>query len=127
MAWPEPIDRRSKTALVAGRRRARRPALLTGTLVFGDGALTLDCTIRNHSDAGARVRAAAPYAGPAELHLMHMRAGVAYEARVAWRRGAELGLEFVGKFDLADAPVTPEQRVMRRLWLETLPRTIASL
>jgi hypothetical protein len=104
---------------VAGeRRRARRPrALLSGKLVFGQMSYSADCSIRDLSDTGARVRVAGnPWVG-GEVWLICSRSGVAYRSVVAWRRAAEFGLRFVEEVDLKQ-PKTGPLYALRRLWLE---------
>lgn len=101
-----------------GKRRAqRRRVLLSGKLVHSAGELTVDCAIQDISAAGARVRVPDDTLVGDPIYLINMSHGVAYRARVAWRRENRLGLAFSHAFDLSqaneDAP-----KVLRRLWLE---------
>ena len=104
------------------RRAPRRRSLLSGKLVFDQaGACSLDCVIRDLSETGARIRLGGALPTPAAVHLVDLRHGVAYEARVLWRRGVEIGLAFGAAHPL-DQAATPELRAMRRLWVEHLAR-----
>jgi len=92
-----------------------------GKIVFDDAARSLDCTIRDISDSGARVRWAGGELLPPEVHLIEVRRGLAFRARVAWARGAELGLTFLETHDLNQAS-SPALRAMRRIWMEHVAR-----
>ena len=73
------------------RAAPRRRVLLGGSVVFGQGAQSLVCTIRDLSDDGARVRLKGLTALPAQVFLIEMRRGLAFEAKVAWAAGGEVG------------------------------------
>ena len=99
------------------RRQPRRRVLLSGKLVHSPGELTVDCAIQDISSAGARIRVAPEVLLGEPLYLINMSHGLAFRARVVWRRENRAGLAFAGYFDLhkvsEDAP-----KVLRRLWLE---------
>ena len=104
------------------RRAPRRRSFLSRKLVFDQArACSLDCVIRDLSDTGARVRLNGGLPVPPVVHLVDLSHGVAYGARVLWRRGGEIGLAFdsVHPLDHAD---TASLRPMRRLWVEHLAR-----
>ncbi|HEY0302063.1 MAG TPA: PilZ domain-containing protein [Rhizomicrobium sp.] len=96
------------------RLAARKRVLFGGKIVHDDGAFSLDCTIRDLSDAGARITLGNRVSIPAEVYLIDLRAGVAYRAQVAWRRTPNFGLRFVERIDLAAAPA--ELAYLARLW-----------
>ncbi len=104
------------------RTDVRGRTLLGGKLVYGEGAITLDCMIRDLSDGGARIKLSDEQPLPNALFLIELRSGVAYEAAVAWKRYPELGLRFVSRHELETAD-TPHLRVLRRLWTETRARS----
>ena len=92
--------------------------LLKGVLCFGDdAAFTVDCTIADISEKGARVRVGAGTTLPAELYLVHLRDRKAFESTVAWIRGEFVGLKFVAEHDL-DNPETAELKVLRQHCVE---------
>lgn len=99
------------------RSQPRRRVLLSGKLVHSTSELTVDCAIQDISSAGARVRLPPDTLLGEPIYLINMSHGLAFRARVAWRRENRAGLEFTRYFDLhkagEDAP-----RVLRRLWLE---------
>jgi hypothetical protein len=104
------------------RRDAHRSrVLLGGKLLYGDMAYSLDCTIRDLSDSGARVRVAGdPHIG-GPVWLINNRAGTAHRGSVLWRSSNELGLQFAEEIDLKQ-PITGALHHLRRLWLECARR-----
>jgi hypothetical protein len=97
-----------------GRSADRRRVLLGGRIVFGD--FTLACTIRDLSETGARLRLERGASAPESFILIDLPHGAAYEARVAWRAGDQLGVAFTGAHDLT-RPTPPELRHVRQLWM----------
>lgn len=72
------------------RAAPRRRTLLRGHIeLLGGGAI--DCTVRNMSDAGARLRVVSV---PDEFVLSYGPQAQRLPARVAWRRETELGVVF---------------------------------
>jgi hypothetical protein len=113
----------AETATSADHRRAmRQRAFLGAKLVYGDGAFTVDCVVRDVSLTGARIKLPEGQAVPDSVFLVEMRSGIAYEARVAWKRHPEIGLEFIHQHGLAEAS-TPHMMILKRLWMETQQRS----
>ncbi|MET0294740.1 MAG: hypothetical protein ABW042_06940 [Phenylobacterium sp.] len=104
------------------RSGARRRTLLRGRICWGPkGALSVDCSIRNISEAGAQLRVAAVQALPQTFTLIHVLDGVAYEATLAWRRGDLAGARFTARHDLK-RPGDPAVLHLRQTWLALAPR-----
>ena len=97
------------------RRAPRQRALLAGKLATGEASLTIDCVIRNLSADGALVETTSPHLIPNELHLLQVRDGVAWDARVIWRRGNRVGLALLGRHDLKDS-TEKALMALRRVW-----------
>ena len=104
------------------RHEARRRAFLGAKLVFGAGAFTVDCVVRDISEDGARVRLPEGQPVPDILYLVEMRSGMAYEARVAWKRHPEIGLAFIHAYGLRDASES-HLLGLKRLWIEHCQRS----
>ena len=116
---PEPIRKGPLSDL---RRAKRSRTLLAGKLCYGSG-LSADCTIRDLSDSGARVRSDTAAIIPPEVFLVHLRDHKAFEATVAWRRAdGNLGLKFRAVHDLRD-PSTEELKLLRAHCVEHGLRT----
>ena len=89
------------------RRRCRRPfSGLAGLLVYGPCDTALDCDIVDLDAAGARIRLPLPpRIMPTDVRLLLPGSAIAYEATLAWRRGATIGLAFDRRHDLTvDCP-----------------------
>jgi hypothetical protein len=84
------------------RRRCRRPfSGLAGLLVYGPCDTALDCDIVDLDAAGARIRLPLPpRIMPTDVRLLLPGSAIAYEATLAWRRGATIGLAFDRRHDL---------------------------
>jgi len=100
-------------------RRGR--TLLTGRIVYGDALYAADCTIRDITETGARVKVFDPMAFPNKVLLLEVRNFDAFEAEVKWRRGPEMGLSFTRKFSLDDISTFRNQQ-LRRIALEAKQR-----
>ena len=106
----------------ADRRAAPRPRkLLSGKLVYGQPGYSVDVTIRNLTDRGARVRLVTEVVVHDPVWLIDNGAGVAYRAAVAWRKPPELGLRFDEAVDLR-VPATGALHHLRRLWMDSTGR-----
>jgi hypothetical protein len=104
-------------------RPPRQRTCLNGKLAYGDGifapdgALTLDCAIRDISEGGARIVLAKRQPIPVSLYLIVVKFAVAYHASVVWLNYPARGLKFSEKYDLI-APLPVELRFLHRLWAE---------
>lgn len=110
MTHPTPEEGSNKR--VAQRQRA----LLGAKLVFGNGAYTPNCMIRDISETGARIKIPSADLVSNDVYLIDIKKGVAYEARVTWRAAAECGLKFGTRYDLNNPP--RELAYLRRIWME---------
>ena len=77
------------------RARRRQRTLLTGVGAYLDGTGTFDCSIRDLTDTGGRIRFNGGLAIPSTFHLVNVRDKVAYEAKVKWRKSGDAGLRWV--------------------------------
>jgi hypothetical protein len=76
------------------RQHARGRVYYGGRIAFNGRASTMDCVVRNFSDAGAKVEFAHPVILAGEIDLTIERKGLAFLARMVWRRRNEVGLVF---------------------------------
>ena len=97
------------------RNVARQRVLLGGRIVFGQD-FTCECTIRDLSETGARVRVPPGASLPNEFVLVDLPHGRAFEATVAWRRDEHLGVAFRAAHDLTGT-VPPEFQRIRAIWI----------
>ena len=88
------------------RQIVRRRVLKAGTLAFGSGARIVDCTVRDLSPQGARVRLSVSVPVPDACQLLIELDGLEADCAVVWRKANEIGVKFVS----APRQVTPRRR-----------------
>lgn len=77
------------------RRQYPRIRVLKGAqLQFKNKLVSLDCTIRDISVGGARLRLNGPTALPDRFDIRMNGTGDKFPARLMWRRGNEVGVAF---------------------------------
>ena len=92
-------------AQVADRRKGERRKVMWGSrLASLDGSQIIACTTLEISPSGARVRMDEQHSPSRTLYYMDLRHRLAYEARVAWSKSPEMGLEFLKVHRIADVP-----------------------
>lgn len=102
-------------------RPLRSRTCLYGKLVYGDGifvphdAFTLDCTVRDISEGGAKITLAIQQSLPLQVYLIVVKHAVAYQAKVVWQKFPARGLNFSKAYQLA-AALPAELEFLRRLW-----------
>jgi len=96
--------------------------LLGGKLVHGGANFTIDCSVRDMTDQGARVRLAGDVPLPEQVWLIVVNTGKAHEADVAWRTDREVGLRFLNEVDLTQTHGPGGGHPLRRIWLEAAAR-----
>jgi hypothetical protein len=106
----------SKPMIASDSRRSKRVrTYLHGKLVFGRGAIAIDCIIRNISPSGARLCVQPGTNVPDSVYLIDVARRTAFEANVKWRRrDGGIGLKFSAVHNL-ECPTTFELKQMRRI------------
>ncbi len=82
------------------RAAHRQRALKAAKVVLSDWT-TIDCTLRDLSDEGARLVFAAATSLPEEFRLMIVAAGTIRKVRLLWQRGLSAGVAFAGPEEAA--------------------------
>lgn len=75
------------------RATQRRRMLKGGTIVLNEGNSTIDCTVRNLSETGARLKVASIIGIPDNFRLI-ISGEQSFSCAVVWKREAELGVRF---------------------------------
>jgi hypothetical protein len=75
------------------RSEPRRRVLLPGKIVL-DGGGVIDCTVRDRSTSGARLRVVSVIGIPEQFALV-IGADERHHVEVAWRKQGEIGVRFV--------------------------------
>jgi hypothetical protein len=98
---------------IANRRPApRKRAYLGCTIVYGEGAYSFACVIRDVAPGGARISFDAGHSMPSSFWLVNGRDHTAHKARIAWARAKEAGVEFENSLPLHQLP--PELGYLKR-------------
>lgn len=95
------------------RQALRRRTLLTGTINFPNRAI-FDCVICDLNERGARIDCAPQMTLPDIFHLSIPQRELHRRVRTAWRRGEELGVEFVEEDDYENVVAFMPQRHLRQ-------------
>jgi hypothetical protein len=110
-AAPCPIEIAAENARAAERQRV----LLGGRVVYGQD-FTCECTIRDLSATGARLRLPKGAVVPDAFTLIDLPHARAYGAHVVWRRDDSVGVAFDSAHDL-EGPVPTDLLRIRQIWM----------
>ena len=75
------------------RASPRRRTLKGGRIVINNGFSTFECTVRNLSETGARLKVASIIGLPDSFDLV-MEDGTRHHCRIAWKSETEVGVTF---------------------------------
>ena len=78
-----------------GRIAPRRRILKSGIAASNDRRLTVNCTVRDISDTGARLRVEGSITVPDTFELIIELDGLEAPCQVVWRKGGEVGVKFL--------------------------------
>ncbi len=84
-----------------------------GRIAINERRSTLDCIVRNFSNAGAKIEFAEATMLPDDVDLRTVGKGLAYRAHLIWRRTGEAGLAFRDRVPMA-AVISLEQQLRQR-------------
>jgi hypothetical protein len=76
------------------RKATRKKSFLKGTVYFNHRHSSIECTIRDLSDYGARLEFPAPVTLPDPVELEIPTREQTLQARVRWRKNNEVGVSF---------------------------------
>ena len=98
----------------------RLKTLLAARINFNNGQSALHCLIRNLSDTGAKLIVSAAVTLPECFDLIIPQKSVTRRARIAWRRGEEIGVRFedASPSDRCDPDASALKRRIRELEAE---------
>jgi len=104
------------------RKATRHRCFLACTVVYGPHDLTLAATVRDISDAGARLSLPPFTPLPPTFRILIKQSGRCYEARTAWRRAEILAVEYLSDVDMT-SQADESVRLLRRLASEMAGRS----
>jgi hypothetical protein len=82
------------------RKSERKRALLGAKVVSRDGIYSCDCSIRDRSATGARIKISNAVTIASPFFLVDHASQVMFEAKVVWRDASQVGLEFLDRHPL---------------------------
>jgi PilZ domain len=88
------------TAMEEKRKHPRHRTFLRGKVEFNNRASSLDCTIRDLSDGGARLELAETVAIPEHFELSVPAKGLHHAGYVKWRTKTHIGIAFAKPLSL---------------------------
>lgn len=83
------------------RRAPRHRVLKEGKIVMLNNWSVVDCSVRDLSDTGARIRCRDQAAVPTDFKLLLLAENRIRDAHVIWRKDDQLGLRFSGEWKTA--------------------------
>ena len=96
-------------------REPRRRVYLNGKIVYGQGAFSSDCVIRDLSYGGAKIVVRRTQMMPSSLYLIAVKNQVAHEAKVTWMNVPARGLQFINTYHLNDN-IPEDVQFLKPLW-----------
>jgi hypothetical protein len=90
-----PTAEQFKTYTVERRAAPRHRVLRAGTILIGDGSITINCMARNMSIAGAMLGVTSSDGIPEYFTLILSPNGLYMPCRVMWRQPMRIGVMFV--------------------------------
>ena len=84
------------------RRHMRRPMVQPVAILRPDGTLVCECTLRDVSDTGARLKLAGEGSATVEISQQFVlslstRGNIFRQCETVWRNGDEIGVRFIGR------------------------------
>ncbi|MGE3245840.1 MAG: PilZ domain-containing protein [Beijerinckiaceae bacterium] len=79
------------------RKELRSRTVLRASIIFNHRNSTLDCLVRNFADHGAKIILDPSIAIPQQFELNVPQKGRSFTAKVIWRHGEEIGVEFANE------------------------------
>jgi len=112
------------------RNAGRRKSFLRGLVYFDNKHGALSCLVRDLSDKGARIIFSESVTVPETFDLHILQKNQTLRAKVTWRRGDEIGLDFIAATAAAaakpDAEAKPDTAALAKRVAE-LEGEVASL
>lgn len=79
------------------RKEARKRVLKGGKVFYNNYSISLDCTIRDESDHGMQLKVDPQQMVPTDIALLNRKDGQLAAAKIVWKHGDQIGVEFKGK------------------------------
>lgn len=107
------------------RQRFQPKVLWRGKIYFKGGLRTIDCTIRNISEGGAKLEIDPTNTIPDEFELHIPERDRSYHVKIVWRDAKHLGVQFLEKIAAAAESSEPAVLKEENRKLRTLNKALA--
>ena len=96
------------------RKTPRERVVLPGMVLYGEGAFSINCRIKDISEAGARIIVSAGIAIPTHLVFLEVKSRVVHDAKIVRAASPEYGLKFTSTH-LLDGELPPHLQFLKRI------------
>jgi len=76
------------------RASRRQRVLKSGKIIYANGSIVIDCTIRNISETGAQLKVPTTVGIPDQFEFRETMGGKGRAVTVVWRKGDLIGIGF---------------------------------
>jgi hypothetical protein len=76
------------------RTNRRQRVLKSGKIIYANGSIVIDCTIRNPSETGAQLKVPTSVGIPDRFEFSEAMGGKRRPVKVMWRKGDLIGIRF---------------------------------
>jgi hypothetical protein len=76
------------------RSSRRQRVLKSGKIIYNNGSIVIDCTIRNISETGAQLQIPTSVGIPDRFDFSETMGGTRRPVMVLWRKGDRIGIRF---------------------------------
>ena len=73
----------------------RQRVLKSGKIIYANGSIVIDCTIRNISETGAQLKVPTTVGIPDRFEFRETIGGKGRPVTIVWRKGDLIGIRFV--------------------------------
>jgi hypothetical protein len=88
-------EQSGETIMEQKRTLPRKRTLKRASIVFKGRSATIDCVVRNMSEAGACLKVESPLGIPDEFELTFEAGDIVRRCRVVWRKETQVGVAFL--------------------------------
>jgi len=97
------------------RRTPRERVVLPGMVIYGEGAFSINCRIKDLSEAGARIILSGNgVALPARIVFLEVKSRLVHDARIVRAATPEFGVQFTSTHPL-DGELPPHLDYLKRI------------
>lgn len=81
-------------SMVESRVAKRQRVLKSAKIIYGPSQSVVDCAVRDLSDTGAKLICQRNELLPDEIRIVFLQNNTIRSAKIAWRRGEQIGIHF---------------------------------